>query len=102
MKMSLIVRRDDFVRLMVGTGYSIDGLNAIFDDIREREREAEAGFHYEFTPEAILDEYDEWDAPEDFERSYDYTLDEYDIIKAFPSGGFVCYKSYTESDRRKI
>lgn len=101
MKMSLIVRRDDFVRLMAGTGYRIDGLNAIFDDIREREIEAEAGFHYEFTPEAILAEYDEWDKISDYERSYDYELDEWDIIKAFPSGGFVCYKSYTESDRRK-
>lgn len=102
MKMSLVVRRDDFVRLMAGTGYSIDGLNAIFDDILEREREAEAGFHYEFTPERILEEYDEWDKISDFERSYDYELDEWDIIKAFPSGGFVTYKSYTEEDRRKI
>ncbi len=101
MKMSLIVRRDDFVRLMAGTGYSIDGLNAIFDDIREREIEAEAGFHYEFTPEAILAEYDEWDKISDYERSYDYELDEWDIIKAFPNGGFVTYKSYTDADRRK-
>ena len=100
MKMSLVVRRDDFVRLMVGTGYSIDGLNAIFDDIQDRERDVE-GFHYEFTPERILDEYDEWDKISDYERSYDYELDEWDIIKAFPSGGFVTYKSYTEADRRK-
>ncbi len=100
MKMSLVIRRDDFVGLMAGTGYSIDGLNAIFDDIRDRERDVE-GFHYEFTPERILEEYDEWDAPEDFERSYDYELDEWDIIKAFPNGGFVTYKSYTEADRRK-
>jgi len=99
MKMSLVVRRDDFVRLMVGTGYSIDGLNAIFDDIRERE--IESSFHYDFTPERILEEYDEWDKISDFERSYDYELDEWDIIKAFPSGGFVTYKSYTEADRRK-
>ena len=101
MKMRLVVRRDDFVRLMAETGYSIDGLNAIFDDILEREREAETGFHYEFTPERILEEYDEWDKISDFERSYDYELDEWDIIKAFPSGGFVTYKSYTEADRRK-